>query len=316
MQTYAAAMVFCLLLLMALVRKGYEPGGGLSGPAWLLILPGALYFTLTRFDVLPAVLTALSLACLGRRRLLPSAAFLAAATMIKVYPILLAPIIFRHLWNDPRGAARWALTFAAACGLLLLPSLLETDWESVIGPIRLQLTRVPMGPTAYGRIFPKDWAKNDTFGRAFRLGTVALLSLALFVSRPPDLASVLRRGAVVLIVFTNLSVFYSPQWVLWFSPLLVPLAGRSRPLLALVVILDLLTYLTVPVFLDYSYQDWYEVWPALEAYGAKLDAAWPVVFGGLIYARFVVQAALVALLLWAEVRRPKTAPVPALEAVA
>jgi hypothetical protein len=305
MQEYAALMVVCLLLLMAVVRLGYEPGGGLSGPVWLLVLPGALYFTLNRFDVLPALLTALSLACLGRRWLVASAALLAAATMVKVYPVLLAPLVVRYLWDRRRAALTWATVYAVAAGAIFLAPLLVTDWQAVLGPYLFQLRRRPMGPTAYGYIVPEGWAENDTFGRGFRFGTLALVMLALLLTRPPDLASVLRRGAVAVIVFANLAVFYSPQWVLWFSPLLVPLAGRSWLILILTAALDVVTYLTFPVVFFENYTDW----PVLADYRQTLLELGPVLFGALVYARFAILGALIAGLAWAEVRRPSKEPV-------
>ena len=99
-------MMACGLGLVVVLRCGYEPGGGLSSSGLLLLLPAALYFTLNRFDMLPALLTALSLACLGRRWTAASALFLAAATIVKVYPVLLAPLVLRHLLAERRGAAR------------------------------------------------------------------------------------------------------------------------------------------------------------------------------------------------------------------
>lgn len=284
-QEYAAFMVVCLLLLMALMRWGYEPGGGLSGPVWLLVLPGALYFTLNRFDVLPALLTALSLACLGRRRLIASAAFLALGTMVKVYPLLLIPLVFRYLSNNRRAAFTWATAYSAVAATLFLLPLLTTDWQSVLGPYQAQLVRPPMGPTVYHSILPMRLAENDLLGRGFRFGTLALVLFALSLTRPPDLASLLRRGAVVVILFANLSVFYSPQWILWFAPMLVPLAGRHRSVLFLTVALDLVTYLTFPF--------------------AMLHVDWPIFFGALLVARFGILAALLAALMWTEFRGKK-----------
>jgi hypothetical protein len=285
-QEYAACMVLCLLLLMAVVRIGYEPGGKLSGPVWLLVLPGALYFALNRFDVLPAVLTALSLACLGRRWLIASAAFLAAATMVKVYPILLAPLVFRYLCNDRRAVLTWATAYAVVAEAIFLAPLLATDWQSVVGPYQVQLSRDPMGPTIYDYVVPRELAKNDELGRGFRFGTLALVMLVLSLTRPPDLASVLRRGAVVVILFANLSVFYSPQWILWFAPMLVPLARRHWSVLILTIALDIVTYLTFPVMmLD----------------GDRWDK-----FGSVLgIARFVILAALLVALLLPEIRRKK-----------
>jgi hypothetical protein len=299
MQTCAALTVVCLLLLMALVRLGYEPGGRLSGPAWLLVLPGVLYFTLNRFDVLPALLTALSLACLGRRRLGASAVFLAAATLVKVYPLLLAPLVVRYLWAERRAALTWTAAYCAAAAALLLLPLLTADWQAVAGPYLVQLGREPMGSTIYGHVVPQAFAANDALGRGFRFGTLALVMAALLSTRPPDLASVLRRGAVAIITFTVLSVFDSPQWLLWLMPLVVPLAGQSRRVLVLVAALDVVTYLLFPVTFDASYTGW-----AIAAdYRATLESIGPGLSGMLLFTRFALLATLVGVLAWAEVRR-------------
>lgn len=282
MQEYAAGMVVCLLLLMVLVRRGYEPGGGLSGPVWLLVLPGALYFTLNRFDVLPAVLTALSFACLGRRWFIASAAFLALGTLVKVYPLLLAPLIFRYLAHERRAAIWWTMTYGFVATVLFLLPLWTMDWQSVIGPYQTQLQRPPMGPTIYEGLLPWRLAANDALGRGFRFGTLALALLALARTRPPDLAGVLRRGALAVILFANLSVFYSPQWILWFAPMLVPLAGRQRPILYLTAALDIVTYLTFPFAMVY------------------LESA--IFLGVMVAARFAILGALAAVLLWPEMR--------------
>jgi hypothetical protein len=146
------------------------------------------------------------------------------------------------------------------------------------------------------------FAGNDVLGRGFRFGTMALVMAALCLTRPPDLASVLRRGAVAIIVFAGLAVFYSPQWILWFSPLLIPLAGRSWSVLALVAALDIATYLTFPIVIDSSYTDW-----ALPAdLRETLDGIWPALYERLIHIRFALFGALVAVLAWAEVRRAFT----------
>src|SRR5262249_14697724 len=59
-QIHMILMTLCLLGLMAVLQAGYEADGELSGPIWLLLLPATLYFSLNRFDVLPALLLAAS----------------------------------------------------------------------------------------------------------------------------------------------------------------------------------------------------------------------------------------------------------------
>jgi hypothetical protein len=247
----------------------------------------------------PALLTAASLACLGRRRLIASALFLAAATMIKVYPILLAPVIVRYLIVHRRDAVTWATAFTAGCLALLLFPLMWTDWQAITGPYRVQLTREPMGATLYVDALPKALAANDLLGRGFRFGTLALVMLALLVRRPPSLESVLRRGAIALIVFAALSVFFSPQWILWFSPLLVPLAGRRWSVLLLVVGLDLTTYLTVPVAMDADYRNW----NLSEEMLTTIDHLWPVLSAIVNTTRTVLLGVIVVNLAWTELGR-------------
>jgi hypothetical protein len=247
-RVYVCLMVLCHLALVLLLRGGYERGGALASTGVLLILPAALYFTLHRFDIVPALLTALGVACLGRRWWASSGAFLAAAALVKVYPVLLVPLVLRYL-GPTRQGWRWLGAFALTVVLVLAPSLVADGWQGVWAPYRIQLTRAPewAPPTIYGTLLPTALAENTPLGRAFRLGCLLLVLAAVLWRRPPDLAAVLRRAAVVLIVFVSLAVFYSPQWVLWLAPLLLPLATRNSALFWLAATLDLVTYLTWPL---------------------------------------------------------------------
>jgi hypothetical protein len=278
-QIYTIGLTVCLLLLMVVIDLGYEAGRELSGPVVLLILPSALYFSLNRFDIVPALLMALSLACLGRRWIVASAVFLGAAAMVKVYPILFAPLVFRFLCAERRTAAVWLGVFMATLVAFLLPPLLLTDWTATWAPYRFQLSRPPeYGWTFYGYVLPAFLAEHNPVGTLFRLGTVLLVTLALCWHRPADMADLLRRGAIVLILLVSLAVFYSPQWVLWFSPLLLPLASRDRRVFVLVVALDLITYLSFPVTYDY----WGNT---------------PMV-GAMVFSRFALFAGLIGLMGW------------------
>jgi hypothetical protein len=288
-QTYMLLMMACGLCLTAVLRAGYEPGGGLSSSGLLLLLPAALYFTLNRFDILPALLTALSLACLGRRWTAASAAFLAAATVLKLFPLLLAPLIVRYLLPDWRRAAAWIGCYVAVGVASLLPPLLLYGWPGLLEPLRFQLGRGPSAFVLYGPLLPPCLAANDLTGRLFRLGALAATVAAVCATRPPHLASLLRRGAVVLIVFICLSVYFSPQWVLWLAPLLLPLARGNRLLAGLVIALDLITYYIFPVYSP--------IWGPMEQGG--VDRA--------VYTRFAAFVALAAVLLWQDWRGARQA---------
>jgi hypothetical protein len=303
---YACLMTACLLALMLLLERGYGPNTGLWGTAALLVLPGALFFSLNRYDILPALLTAVALACVGRGRLTASAVALALAALLKVYPVLLAPLVLRYVATDWRRGLGWC----AAFGLTLLvgggwPLLVGQDLVAVLGPYRFQLSREgqPFMMMLYGWVLPGGLASGMA-GKVFRLGTVAA-ALALFCwRRPGGLASVVRRGAVVVILFANLSVFYSPQWIIWFSPLLLPLVRLHRRLAWGVIALDLVTYLTYPVYSSLSLAPHRVAWLVGEGHA---EAVLYAVRVALIYARFAALAFLLWTLLRAEYGRGRAA---------
>jgi hypothetical protein len=172
-----------------------------------------------------------------------------------------------------------------------------SGWEAVWAPYRFQLGREPLLWTAYGYILPRSLEQSDLQGTMFRLGCLVLTVAALSLPRVPDLGTLLRRGAVVLIVFVSLAVFYSPQWILWLTPLLLPLAPGRRWLTGLIIALDLVTFLTWPVRPDLWFRR--TDWVSAELGRHVLDAA--------VYGRFAVLAALAVVLLWPgwrEVKRP------------
>jgi hypothetical protein len=326
-QVYMALMAACLLGLIATLRVGYRRGEGYPGAALLLILPAALYFSLNRFDVVPTLFVALSLAALGRQRAATSGLLLGVATMLKVFPGLLAVLMLRYLSGDRRQAARWGAAYAGTVAVLALAPAVAYDFDkaATLGPYLFQLSREPeveFGWTFYShtnledakyvkqavyRIFPESWAladpkeKGSLKGGLTRAGLVLGLLALLTVRRPASLESLLRRGAIALIVFVSIQIFYSPQWVLWFSPLLIPLAARQRSILVLSGLLDVVTFLTFPVAFDFTSTD------------PLLDAIWQAT---LVNARFALLAGLVSVLAWTEWNGGRAARLPFLRRLA
>jgi hypothetical protein len=248
---HVVLMTISLYGLIAVLRRGYEPGVSI-GPVWLCVLPAAVFFSLNRFDILPALATALAFAALGRKRLAWSGAFLAVGVLLKVYPVLFAPIILRHL--GVRAGSKWLAGFA---GTILLGIGLSTaflGWEPTVKPILVQLAR-PLEEkswTLYGRVLPLELGHAKNARLAILAGTVLLLTL----TRPRDLYGVLRRCGVLLVVFISLAVFWSPQWVVWFLPLVIPLAARHRWLIPVCVVIDVLNYFQFPVLFWIVWSHW------------------------------------------------------------
>ncbi len=317
---YGMMMVASYAGLVAVLAVGYLPGGGLGYRGLLLILPGTLFFSLNRFDVVPALLTALSLASLGRGRLTASALLLAAGTLVKVFPLFLAPFVVRHLLTarTRRAAGCWVAAYAAGLAAFLWPAVGVWGAEAVAAPYRVQLSRQREGFTAYDYFIPgaalrDELSGNGPVGRGFRFGALALVAGLLLVRPIPELAGVLRRGAVVLVVFMCLSVFYSPQWVLWLTPLLLPLAGRQSRIVPLAAALDLLTWAQWPVAFNVVQLLGLDKPPlapdGTPVLGLSLYAG-DVLLGVLSYARFAVLGLIVWGVLRAD-RAPAPEPSPA-----
>lgn len=281
LQVYAVLMIAAQLGLMLLLDFGF-PRGPYPIPTWLLILPGFLYFTPCRFDILPAFLVVASVVAANRRTLgmvALSGLLLGLAVGLKMYPLVLAPILLRFAARSWWGALVWcacaAIPVVGSYGLMYM-----TDGiEGATVPLKFQLARepepdwcfyqgkIPEPPDTPGgeppvtpdgepvmrrtnRFLPWELSLLTPAASAFRALPVLLISLLMSIRRPPDVFSLLRRSTVAVIAFLTLSVFFSPQWWQWLAVMLVPLCARHRWLIGFVVALDLWTYLHFPLMFD------------------------------------------------------------------
>src|SRR5205085_532464 len=154
-----------------------------------------------RFDVLPVLATALGFAALGRGKSGWAGVWLGVGAMLKVYPVLFVPVVLRHL--GVRQGVRFGLGFAAPLVVGYGVSFAALGWEGTVNPIKVQMSRkLEIDPnwTLYDRVFPESLGQDGTT----RLGILAAVVAAVCLTRPPTLASVLRRCGVVLVVFVNL----------------------------------------------------------------------------------------------------------------
>ena len=269
-------MAAALLGLMLVIGRGYQPTSGPAPPVWLAALPGAVFFSLNRFDVVPTLATALGFACLGRGRPGWSGAFMAVGVLLKVYPVLFVPILLRYL--GPARGGWWLAGFVATVLAGVGISWATLGWEPTIRPVLVQLSR-PLEETSwtlYGRVLPLELGH----WKWVRLGFLTAIVLAAAATRPADLTSVLRRCGVVLTVFVALAVFWSPQWVVWFLPILIPLATRRRWIIVVAVGLDLANYFSFPIL-------FWILWIRLEEWSL------PSVATIMIYVRATLWAGLV-----------------------
>ena len=223
LRIYAVLMTLAQLGLMLLLDFGFPR----PTPTWLLVLPGFLYNTPCRFDILPALLVTASILAADRRKVAAAGLLLGLAVALKMYPLVLAPILLRFTARSWKDAFVW-------CGCAAVPVLLSyglmylTDGiEGATVPFRYQLSRDPEPEWCfYGKFLPHVLSVKTPVMSTIRTAVPLLVSLLMCVRRPPDVDSLLRRCVLALLAFLTLSVFFSPQWWQWLAVLLVPLARR------------------------------------------------------------------------------------------
>jgi len=248
---YAAILLTVLMGVMLLVRTGVGANGVARGPMWLLVLPGTLYFTPCRFDILPAALVLACVAATDRKRPLFGAALLGLAVALKTYPLILAPLVLRYAARTWGGAVAWCVAFGLVPTVFAVSLFLTDGKEAILSPLAFQANRTPHPEWIfYDRLFPTLFAFGDLPGQLFR-GLPVLLTVGLLaVKRSTNADVLIRRCAVAVILFVSLQVIFSPQWWIWIATLLVPLSGRRRWLIAAVAAGELLTYATFPLLFD------------------------------------------------------------------
>jgi len=249
-QRHVMVMLAVYIIFLIVLYFGYEPSIGGIRPVALAVLPGICYFSLSRFDIVPATMIAISLLLLARRRIVSSAVILGIAGLIKVFPLVLIPFVICYLFRQNRRCAfLWIGIVSSTFALgILTPLALGSDWPSTINFLRFQMNRPPTTEhTIYGRLIPVDFGAG-TNGTAFRLIVLSMATLVLCIKPIRSLSGLMSRAAILMILLANLATFYSPQWVLWFAPLVLPLSRKSFRLTILVVISDLANYFCYPVW--------------------------------------------------------------------
>lgn len=257
--TVAAALGLLLVTRGALQRLGRSP--------WrlaILALPSALYFTVNRFDVLVALPLVAALVALLARRYRTAGVLLGLGVGIKFFPVLLAPLFFAVERADRPGTAwhrlRFPLAFVAmSVACYLIPAVFWGGANVVTGVLQ-QLVRPPtVGTLLTTLALPFTVSNQHPLVHALRFVFVGLTliplgwsAVARIPAAGPDRTRViLALAGLVLAVTVLLNPFFSPQFVLWLSPVLLLLDAKPRAWwVALVILLDLTTFVQFPVVFD------------------------------------------------------------------
>ncbi len=166
-----------------------------------------------------------------------SGLLLALATGIKLWPVLLLPLVARALWPKPRSLVAFGLVYGATTLVLCGPLVVES-----LSPA----TRTTAGLTAYAA----GWSVNNApyawlswlFLQGFGAGTgdlilralliAAAAGLGLFIAIRPltEATDLIARAAVVGAALFYLSPAQFPWYAVWFVPLAI--AGGRWPIVA------------------------------------------------------------------------------------
>lgn len=126
LNVHSAEMAVALLLLIWITALLAKDLGNDPRRAWFLLLPGTMYFALSRYDVLPALMIALALLLLFKKRHLMAVFVLSVAVLTKWYPIVFLPLFLSYTKVALKRPILPALALSAATAFVVLGTTFYT----------------------------------------------------------------------------------------------------------------------------------------------------------------------------------------------
>lgn len=247
-------------------------GGARAAWAFALVplLAGAVLRT--HFDLFAVAVLLGALVALQARRTTLGFALFGVATMIKLFPIVVAGVAACWLWGhgDRAAAARGVL----ACAVVIAACSLPFAGEGYVDAYRYHLDRpVQIESTPASVLWlaggseitgsttaPDEFGSNGMVGGAADAlralsGALVLAALALcawLAARRPDERQLLLCASAAVVAFVALGKVLSPQYVAWLAPFAALLfAHRERLAAALLAAAIALTTVEFPrLYLD------------------------------------------------------------------
>lgn len=248
--TVNAALAGLLALTAACTAPAKERARRAAASLVLVVLIAPI--AMLRFDLFPALLTAIATNDLRRGRVEDSGAWLGLGGAAKLYPGVLVPVFALALLAEGRKREAAALCAVAAAVVLgcFAPFLL-TDAHAFLGFLRYHAERgLQIETLASGAVLLRGAVAGGVPSTAVRFGAVELLAPSvpavlgalpwLFLlayaavlvlgwrafrrdGRSPE--TVARTSLAALLAFVLAGKVFSPQYLAWFLPFL-PFAGR------------------------------------------------------------------------------------------
>ena len=223
--------------------------------AFLMLLPATIYFTINRYDMLPACLAVLSYAALTRGRYRWAGHLLALGVLAKWYLLLLFPIYAQYCYRKVhRLPWRMALVFVLTGLAGIATTVVHSGWSGVMVPYAFHSGRHPNSESLFYLLEQavKFVSSVDIANRGYYLLFLglqfAVMPLTLLFKIDTD-EKVVTWSAFSILLFMLFGKFYSPQWIIWAMPFLI-LSCRDRATLALIAAFDVATYAYFPVIFD------------------------------------------------------------------
>jgi len=230
--------------------------GRLAGPraAWAFALTPLLAGAVlrTHFDLFAVAVLLGALVALQARRTTTAFVLLGVATMIKLFPIVIAGVAAWWLWG--RGERRAAVMGALACAAVVVVcsapfagnGYLDAYRYHLDRPVQIESTPATVlwllgGSEVTGTTTTPDaFGSNGLVGGAAAtvrvlsavLGLAALALCAWLAARRPDEHQLLLCAAAAVVAFVSLGKVLSPQYVAWLAPFAALLLARGERLVA------------------------------------------------------------------------------------
>jgi hypothetical protein len=257
---------------------------------WMALIAGMIYFLLLRwrsrwaaityavyiviggwatavgrFDIVPSALTLLAVICAERKKWSWAFAYLALATLSKIYPILLLPPFFLALQMEMQGKwyawRRWkpvgtfllvaiavmgmafSLSAVGAIAPLNYFSYRPVQVESFAASILWFLHLLGMTPLSYIHTFG-SLNVTSPFSSSVSLLTTVLLVVGLLYTYWLQLRSKIDLATATvlsLLIIMITSKVFSPQYLIWVVPLVAYIGRKNLWYLLVWVLIALLT---------------------------------------------------------------------------
>jgi hypothetical protein len=263
---YVTTFALEMLLLDLLVKVLLLVEGRRSFRGWLGLLPLAVFalggwvqqsIYLKRFDLLPATLVVLAVLAFARARPRASGLTLALAAGVKVYPLVLVPVLAAAALRR-KELGRFTVGLALGAAPLAVLALAMPWWqamtlqagrqlqvESLVASV-IWLLHLTTGLEAHWSWINAWYDITGPAAQALVLpvkalfGAIVLLSTASAAWRawkaPPQSASALAALLLLpLVAFVGFANVLSPQYVIWYWALLALAAPAVHPATLLIL---------------------------------------------------------------------------------